>query len=339
MKPPATSNGSRLTPEQSNFHNPGVLVQSWYAIARSREVKMGRLRSFDLSNRRIALYRGGARTVHALDARCPHLGADLSHGSVTENGVRCAFHGWRIGSDGRCKHAPGLEYVPQRGVRSYPVAERWGFVWLFNGPRPLFELPATPDRLRSVRLPSRTIRCHPHLVVGNGLDATHFETLHDVEFTSAPRLVVEDRFRISLEMRGRPRRTYLRRLVAGEMYARFTTIGASLAWAEVFEPVRSIVTRFASPSEALNESCLPATRAWPAKASTGSAPDRPRIRAARARVCVRCDPDIAVHQPRAAPKVAGRPGRLRSPPPHARPADRQPRRARRGPRARRALRA
>lgn len=248
MKPPATSNGSRLTPEQSNFHNPGVLVQSWYAIARSREVKMGRLRSFDLSNRRIALYRGGARTVHALDARCPHLGADLSHGSVTENGVRCAFHGWRIGSDGRCKHAPGLEYVPQRGVRSYPVAERWGFVWLFNGPRPLFELPATPDRLRSVRLPSRTIRCHPHLVVGNGLDATHFETLHDVEFTSAPRLVVEDRFRISLEMRGRPRRTYLRRLVAGEMYARFTTIGASLAWAEVFEPVRFAVLFSARPT-------------------------------------------------------------------------------------------
>jgi hypothetical protein len=90
----ATSNGRRLPPERGNFNNPDVLVRSWYPVARSREVEKGSVRSFDLANRRVVLYRNGAGAIRALDARCPHLGADLGHGSVVGDGVRCAFHGW-----------------------------------------------------------------------------------------------------------------------------------------------------------------------------------------------------------------------------------------------------
>jgi phenylpropionate dioxygenase-like ring-hydroxylating dioxygenase large terminal subunit len=243
----ATNNGRCLL--QGNFNNPDVLVRSWYPIARSHEVKKGKVRSFDLSNRRIAFYRNGAGAIRALDARCPHLGADLGHGSVVGDGVRCAFHGWQFGPDGGCRHAPNLVTAPLRRTRSYPVEERWGFVWLFNGPRPLFELPGTPRGLRAVRLPSRTIRCHPHLVLANGLDATHFEVLHGMEFTTPPRLVVDDEFRISLKLHGRPRSALARRLVGGaKVSARFTTMGASLAWSTVFEPVRFHVLFSARPS-------------------------------------------------------------------------------------------
>ena len=245
----ATSNGRRLLPERGNFNNPDVLVRSWYPVARSREVKKGKVRSFDLSSRRISLYRNGAGVIHALDARCPHLGADLGHGSVVGDVVRCAFHGWQFGPDGRCLRAPGLEPAPPRRTRSYPVEERWGFVWLFNGPRPTFGLPGTPPGLRAVRLPSRTIQCHPHLVIANGLDATHFEALHEMEFTDPPRLVVEDEFRISLKLRGRPRSVLARRLVGGaDISARFTTMGASLAWSSVLQPVRFHVLFSARPS-------------------------------------------------------------------------------------------
>jgi hypothetical protein len=110
-------------------------------------------------------------------------------------------------------------------------------------------LPGTPPGLRAVRLPSRTIRCHPHLVIANGLDATHFEALHGMEFTDPPRLVVEDEFRISLKLRGRPRSVLARRLVGGaDISARFTTMGASLAWSSVLQPVRFHVLFSARPS-------------------------------------------------------------------------------------------
>ena len=245
----ATDKGRHLAPVWGNFNNPNVLVRSWYPIARTSEVKKGKVRSFDLANRRVALYRNGTGTIHALDSRCPHLGADLGHGSVVGDGVRCAFHGWQFGPDGVCRHAADPVPAPPRRTRSYPVEERWGFVWLFNGPRPLFGLPGTPRGLRAVRLPSRTIRCHPHLVLANGLDATHFEVLHGVEFTSPPRIVVDDGFRISLELNGRPRSALARRLAGGaKVSASFTTIGASLAWTTVFEPVRFHVLFSARPS-------------------------------------------------------------------------------------------
>lgn len=240
----ATTNGAaRTRPTKQRrrvFNNPAVVARSWYPVARSRQVKPGKVRSFEVLNRRIALYRDAFGTLRALDARCPHLGADLGHGSVEGDGLQCTFHGWGFGPDGRCRHAPGLDVAPPRRVRAYPVEERWGFVWLFNGPEPLFPLPETPGGLRPTRLPSRTIRCHPHLVVANGLDATHFEALHGMDFSEPPRLTVHDGVRISLHLKGRPRSPRLRALTGSgnrDVVASFTTLGASLAWAEVLEPV------------------------------------------------------------------------------------------------------
>jgi hypothetical protein len=70
-----------------------------------------------------------------------------------------------------------------------------------------------------------------------------------MEFTTPPRLVVDDEFRISLKLYGRPRSALARRLVGGaQVSARFTTMGASLAWSTVFEPVRFHVLFSARPS-------------------------------------------------------------------------------------------
>ena len=196
--PQTTKNGSAWTerPRQRRvFNNPDVVARSWYPVARSRQIKRGKVRSFNVLNRRIALYRDASGRIHVLDARCPHLGADLGRGTVEGDSLRCAFHGWGFGPDGHCRHAPGLEDVPKRRMRAYLVEERWGIAWLFNGPEPLFALPQTPKGLRVARLPSRTIRCHPHLVVANGLDSTHFEALHGMDFSEPPRLTVHDGFR------------------------------------------------------------------------------------------------------------------------------------------------
>src|SRR3982074_542004 len=51
---------------------------------------------------RLVAYRGADGKVHILDAYCPHMGADLSLGCVEGNSIRCAFHAWRWGADGRC---------------------------------------------------------------------------------------------------------------------------------------------------------------------------------------------------------------------------------------------
>jgi phenylpropionate dioxygenase-like ring-hydroxylating dioxygenase large terminal subunit len=233
--------GNGHSAEQTKFNNPSVAVQSWYVAARSRDLKRNSVKSYDLLNRRIAIYRDGSGVVYALDARCPHLGADLGQGKVVGDQLQCAFHHWRLGPDGRCRHAPGLNYVPERKVRCYPTRERWGLIWIFNGPTPLFDLPEAPagERLWPLRLPPVYVNCHPHLVLANGFDVSHFGTLHNLELLGTS-LTVGDPYRVKLEVRARLRSRVMQYLTGSlhrDIIASFTTIGASLTWLTVMEPI------------------------------------------------------------------------------------------------------
>jgi phenylpropionate dioxygenase-like ring-hydroxylating dioxygenase large terminal subunit len=225
------------------FASPAAVTQSWYVAARSTAITAGRVRAFDLGSRRIVVYRDDQGHAHALDARCPHLGADLALGTVRNSSLQCAFHGWTFGPDGRCLCAPGHAQPPERRVRSYPLIERWGFIWVFNGPAPVFDLP-TPDpegAWRSIALPPQHIRCHPHLVLANGLDLTHYETLHGLGFTEPTRLVTSNPHEVTVELRGRPRSGVWRAMSGTrttDLVARFTTYGGSLACSSVLEPIR-----------------------------------------------------------------------------------------------------
>ena len=224
------------------FANPTATARSWYPAMRSRELRRGRIRSFDLRNRRLAVFRDRDGRAHAIDARCPHLGADLTLGTVEGSHVRCAFHGWCIGADGRCQSAPTSSRSLSRSVRFYPCEERWGLIWIFNGPTAAFALPSPDQDCRwwSLTLPPQRVACHPHLVLANGLDISHYGTLHDMTFTSAPDLVVAGH-EVSVTMRGRPRSAFWRFVSGthrGDVVARFTTIGGSLAWTTVTSPLR-----------------------------------------------------------------------------------------------------
>ena len=225
------------------FANPTVTVQSWYVAQRSKALPRGRVLGLQLLNRRLVFFRDTRGAVHALDARCPHLGADLGEGSVRGDMLRCTFHGWCFDGGGQCVDAPKHEMVPQRRVRSYPVRERWGLIWIFNGPEATFELPDVPGggRVWTVRTPPQRIRCHPHLVIGNGLDAVHFDVLHGFEFTEEPRLEVAAPNTVTLHIRGRPRSKRMQwatRTTRRDLVASFTAIGGSMAWATVEEPLR-----------------------------------------------------------------------------------------------------
>jgi phenylpropionate dioxygenase-like ring-hydroxylating dioxygenase large terminal subunit len=225
------------------FANPAAIAQSWYVAAKSGAVTPGRTKAFELGARRIALYRDQHGRAHAVDARCPHLGADLTLGMVCSDGLQCAFHGWTFGPDGACTRAPGHATAPARRLRVYPVVERWGFIWVFNGPTPLFQLPSAEpsDTWRVFALPPQTVRCHPHLVLANGLDLTHYETLHGLRFTDTSRLVTSTAHEVTIEMRGRAQTTFWQ-VVSGtrhaDMVARFTTYGGSVALSTVLAPIR-----------------------------------------------------------------------------------------------------
>ncbi len=73
----------------------------WYVAARSDEFTRAPL-SLELFGRRLVGFRTRAGRPVIMDARCWHLGANLAQGTVCDDQIVCAFHGWRYGADGAC---------------------------------------------------------------------------------------------------------------------------------------------------------------------------------------------------------------------------------------------
>lgn len=228
-----------------NFANPKIVVQDWYVACPSRSLPEKKIHAFELGTQKLLAYRDQSGIVHVIESRCPHLGADLSMGKVIGDRIQCLFHNWEIGPDGICKHAPALAYVPDRRCRSYPAVEKWGLVWFFNGSKAGHPLPEIDPLLEKRKLvfPAKYIKAHPHLVLGNGLDAAHMFPLHGLQLdqgpvfsTSAPHQL---RISFTAHYTG-----LLQRWLSGSrkehIKAAFHTHGASIAFAEIQHPIQSL---------------------------------------------------------------------------------------------------
>lgn len=118
-----------------------------------------------------------------MDAHCAHLGADLGWGDVVGETIQCPFHNWRYGCDGVCAAVPNATEIPPFArLRTYPVAERHGYVFFFNGPQPLFPLPFffgdDPDDFVAGK-PFRYVSdCTWYMNAANGFDMQHFLCVH-----------------------------------------------------------------------------------------------------------------------------------------------------------------
>lgn len=195
-----------MTVETPVFNHPEAVVEGWYWLARSREIRRGRVVPLRLLGRDLAVYRGEDGRVVALDAYCAHMGAHLAEGHVEGNALRCFFHRWRYEADGRCSDIPCFNAAPgpRMRVRSWPTIERYGMVWLWTGEKPAHDLPEVPglagqpcDALVANRF---TKRCHPNVVLINAIDEQHFASVHHLPgsiltLEAIPRSVANIEFR------------------------------------------------------------------------------------------------------------------------------------------------
>ena len=105
---------------------------TWYVACTPEEIDehpLGR----KICGEPIVFYRGADGQVAALEDFCPHRGAPLSLGTVCEGRLVCGYHGLVMGCDGRTVAMPGQRVAAFPAIRSYPVVERYGFVWVWPG--------------------------------------------------------------------------------------------------------------------------------------------------------------------------------------------------------------
>lgn len=168
----------------------GVFSQSWYPVAWSSEVGAGQVIGRTFLDGRIVVFRGANGRIVAASAYCAHLGADLAAGQVVGNNIRCAFHHWEYGQDGACVKVQ-TQASPPRGacLFRFPVQERFGIVWVFNGTEPLFDLPSFPhadDELEfAVAYEPQELPIDPWVFAANTPDMQHIKVVHKVSFDGA----------------------------------------------------------------------------------------------------------------------------------------------------------
>jgi phenylpropionate dioxygenase-like ring-hydroxylating dioxygenase large terminal subunit len=119
---------------------------AWYVAAWSKEIA-GAPFSRRILGEPVVMYRKPDGTPVALLDRCPHKLAPLSLGRVIEDRLQCGYHGLEYDGTGRCVRVPGQPNLPpQARVRSFPLVERYGAVWIWTGNPAL----ADPRRLIKV---------------------------------------------------------------------------------------------------------------------------------------------------------------------------------------------
>ena len=163
---------------------------SWYWLGTQDEFSV-KPKSLRIFGRDLVAYRDERKKVVVMDSRCSHMGADLSQGTVKGGQLKCPFHGWKYGTDGRCVSVPNASDVPKFArQRTYAVEERNGCVYVFNRTKPLFPMPffynQDPEEFVCGRPFSLIAKSTWYMISAHAFDVQHFETVHDRKLLGPP---------------------------------------------------------------------------------------------------------------------------------------------------------
>lgn len=109
------------------------LRNAWYVGASLKELQASPLARTILGEP-VVFYRGEDGSYGALRDVCPHRAVPLHLGKVVGDRLRCAYHALEFDTAGVCRRNPHVPGPPDRlTVRAYPVAKRYGLLWIWPG--------------------------------------------------------------------------------------------------------------------------------------------------------------------------------------------------------------
>jgi phenylpropionate dioxygenase-like ring-hydroxylating dioxygenase large terminal subunit len=168
----------------------------WYVAAWDKEVGRKPL-ARTVCGQPVVVYRKLDGGAVVLEDACPHRLLPLSMGKVEGDGIRCGYHGLLVDDCGRAADMPGQEAPPKLKARTYPVLERFRFVWVWIGdpaladPAKLPDLWFCEDEAWAFDGDVYRVQCDYRLLVDNLMDLSHETYVHpgsigQEEITSAP---------------------------------------------------------------------------------------------------------------------------------------------------------
>lgn len=170
-----------------------LLREYWMPVMRSARVAEpgGAPVPVELLGEKLVLYRAADGALGCFAEACPHRGASLVLARTEDCGLRCIYHGWKFSVTGEVLETPSepaelTKFASRVKLRTYPVTEAGGIVWIWPGdpareapPLPGFafhKLP--PEQVFGIIAP---VECNWLQGLEADVDSAHVALLHETE--------------------------------------------------------------------------------------------------------------------------------------------------------------
>jgi len=165
-----------------------LLRRYWHVAAASSELTQEKPKKrVRLLGEDLVLYRDGSGNYGLVAEHCSHRGASLYYGFVEEDGIRCAYHGWKYDACGKCLEQPFES--PEAGFKekishpAYPIEKLAGLLFAYLGPPekkpclPKWDILTRQDGKRRLDI-YQVLRCNWLQAMENSVDPVHTYYLH-----------------------------------------------------------------------------------------------------------------------------------------------------------------
>ncbi len=165
-----------------------LLRRYWHVVAAAADItdenpkKKVRVLGEDL-----VLYRDRSGAYGLVAEHCSHRGASLFYGFVEEDGIRCAYHGWKYDACGNCLEqpfeSPEAGYKEKISHTAYPVVKLAGLLFAYLGPPekkpvlPRWDILVREDGVKRIEV-CQVLRCNWLQAMENSVDPVHTYYLH-----------------------------------------------------------------------------------------------------------------------------------------------------------------
>jgi renierapurpurin 18,18'-hydroxylase len=170
---------------RADIRKVGLNPNFWYPLARTQDLRIGKPLAVTFAGEPIMLVRPEKGDLFALEDRCAHRQVPLHLGVVRGERVQCHYHCWTYDRHGSCVNVPYLDDRKQlpNGVRSYPVRECYGLIFVYTGDlddvecsqfqAQFPEIPTFANPKYKTRTLDRRIACHYSFMHENLMDMNH----------------------------------------------------------------------------------------------------------------------------------------------------------------------
>ncbi|MBF4554463.1 aromatic ring-hydroxylating dioxygenase subunit alpha [Pseudomonas sp. p50] len=163
--------------------------RGWHCLGEAADYRDGQLHTLDIFGTRLLAFATSSGQISVIDAHCPHMGADLSRGTLENDRVVCPFHHWQYDASGKCVEIPYCKRIPPKAkTRSWLTCEENKLLFVWNNPEgkaPADDvvIPHLPEQdsdewLHDWHMDKLIIETNPRELVDNLADAQHFGPVH-----------------------------------------------------------------------------------------------------------------------------------------------------------------